>query len=172
MTLRVFGVRAMRRGDRPWGISSRRRRSACYGRPSLRGGHAGAARDRDLRAAGTTAMIDDRGKRWVKRIVDAVLADGFAMLTSTTVFDRHVLRMCTINPQTTETDLRETLDPRRGDRVADRGSDLRGVCYPARALSVPRGISTDGSLSCPRDGALPTEGPQSLLHDADFDGSC
>jgi hypothetical protein len=56
----------------------------------------------------------------VTRIVDAVLAEGFAMLSSTTFFDRQVLRMCTINPKTTERDLRETLS-----LVADIAEKIR-----------------------------------------------
>jgi aromatic-L-amino-acid decarboxylase len=41
-------------------------------------------------------------------------ADGFAAVTATSLKDRSVLRLCTINPQTTEADLRGTLD-----RLAD-----------------------------------------------------
>jgi hypothetical protein len=58
---------------------------------------------------------------WVKRMIDAVLADGFAMLTSTTVFGRHVLRMCVIHPATTADDLRQTLD-----RVAEIAKRVGG----------------------------------------------
>jgi glutamate/tyrosine decarboxylase-like PLP-dependent enzyme len=63
-------------------------------------------------------LTNDQVNAWVKRTVDAVLADGFAMLTSTTVFDRHVLRMCAINPQTTVADVRATLE--RVAEVAER----------------------------------------------------
>ncbi len=44
-----------------------------------------------------------------QRIVDRVLAQGFATVTSTTLQGRKVLRMCTINPRTTEEDLRATV---------------------------------------------------------------
>jgi aromatic-L-amino-acid decarboxylase len=37
-------------------------------------------------------------------------ADGYAAVTATTLRGRSVLRLCTINPQTTEADLRGTLD--------------------------------------------------------------
>jgi glutamate/tyrosine decarboxylase-like PLP-dependent enzyme len=41
-------------------------------------------------------------------------ADGYAAVTATTLKDSPVLRLCTINPQTTEADLRGTLE-----RLAD-----------------------------------------------------
>ena len=37
------------------------------------------------------------------------MADGFAMLTSTILRGRTVLRLCTINPRTTADDIRETI---------------------------------------------------------------
>ena len=43
------------------------------------------------------------------RIVDRALAEGLATVTSTTLRGRKVLRMCTINPRTTENDLRQTI---------------------------------------------------------------
>ena len=46
----------------------------------------------------------------VRRIVERTIADGLAMLTSTTVYGRTVLRMCTINPSTTVDDVRLTID--------------------------------------------------------------
>jgi aromatic-L-amino-acid decarboxylase len=42
-------------------------------------------------------------------LVDAMIADGYAMLRSTVLRGRSVLRLSTINPRTTEADLRETL---------------------------------------------------------------
>jgi glutamate/tyrosine decarboxylase-like PLP-dependent enzyme len=41
---------------------------------------------------------------------DAMLAEGFAMATSTVLKGRTVLRFCTINPRTTEDDISQTLD--------------------------------------------------------------
>jgi aromatic-L-amino-acid/L-tryptophan decarboxylase len=108
MTLRVFGVRAMREAI-------------------ARGITMAEETERLLRAdpryevvtpaqLGIVTFVPrndgfnlDQMNAWVTRIVDAVLAEGFAMLSSTTFFDRQVLRMCTINPKTTERDLRETL---------------------------------------------------------------
>lgn len=43
-----------------------------------------------------------------RRIADALIADGFAALTTTVLGGRTVLRLCTINPRTTEADIRET----------------------------------------------------------------
>ncbi|WDD30117.1 pyridoxal-dependent decarboxylase (plasmid) [Nostoc sp. UHCC 0926] len=43
------------------------------------------------------------------RIIERMAKDGFAMLSSTQLRNRLVLRMCTINPSTTEADIRKTL---------------------------------------------------------------
>lgn len=42
-------------------------------------------------------------------LVQAMIADSFAMISSTILRGKTVLRMCTINPRTTEADIRETL---------------------------------------------------------------
>ena len=44
------------------------------------------------------------------RLVDQMLRDGFAFLTSTTLKGRTALRLCTINPRTTEQDIVQTID--------------------------------------------------------------
>lgn len=44
-----------------------------------------------------------------QRIVDEMIADGFAMISTTSLRGRIVLRFCTINPRTTEEDIRETI---------------------------------------------------------------
>ncbi len=44
-----------------------------------------------------------------QRIVDAMQTDGFAFLSSTTLRGQTVLRLCTINPRTTDDDIRETI---------------------------------------------------------------
>jgi aromatic-L-amino-acid decarboxylase len=41
---------------------------------------------------------------------NALLADGFALATSTVLNGRTVLRLCTINPRTTDADVEQTLD--------------------------------------------------------------
>jgi glutamate/tyrosine decarboxylase-like PLP-dependent enzyme len=45
-----------------------------------------------------------------QRIVPELMANGFAMVSTTTLRDRTVLRMCTINPRTTSSDIRDTVD--------------------------------------------------------------
>ena len=44
------------------------------------------------------------------RLVDLMLRDGFAFLTSTTLKGKTALRLCTINPRTTEKDIIQTID--------------------------------------------------------------
>jgi aromatic-L-amino-acid decarboxylase len=61
------------------------------------------------------------------RLVQTVLQDGFALITSTILQGRTVLRTCTINPRTTEADIEETLD--RLDRLA------RGVGAASKSRS-------------------------------------
>jgi aromatic-L-amino-acid/L-tryptophan decarboxylase len=55
------------------------------------------------------------------RVVDAMLRDGYAFLTSTTLKGATALRLCTINPRTTEADIVETVN--RLDRFARQLSD-------------------------------------------------
>ena len=43
-------------------------------------------------------------------IIDGLIADGYAFLTSTRIDGRVVLRVCTINPRTAEADLQGTVD--------------------------------------------------------------
>jgi aromatic-L-amino-acid/L-tryptophan decarboxylase len=45
-----------------------------------------------------------------EQLHDAMLAEGFALATSTVLKGRAVLRLCTINPRTTEDDIARTLD--------------------------------------------------------------
>ena len=43
-------------------------------------------------------------------LVERMLQDGFAFLTSTTLKGKIALRLCTINPRTTEADIVQTID--------------------------------------------------------------
>jgi aromatic-L-amino-acid decarboxylase len=52
------------------------------------------------------------------QLVDAMMSDGYALLTSTTLKGATSLRLCTINPRTTEEDIVETVN--RLDRFAHR----------------------------------------------------
>ncbi len=54
----------------------------------------------------TPAEIDELHRSIVQRLID----DGFAFLSSTVLSGRTVLRMCTINPNTTSQDISRTID--------------------------------------------------------------
>lgn len=56
-----------------------------------------------------TAMEADEVDRLQGRIVEAMIADGFALATSTVLRGRPVLRLCTINPRTSEEEVVETI---------------------------------------------------------------
>jgi glutamate/tyrosine decarboxylase-like PLP-dependent enzyme len=49
-------------------------------------------------------------ERFYPKLHDAMLRDGFALATSTILNGRTVLRLCTINPRTTELEIEQTLD--------------------------------------------------------------
>jgi glutamate/tyrosine decarboxylase-like PLP-dependent enzyme len=51
---------------------------------------------------------------FIAAVVEGLMADGFALATSTYVHGRDVLRMCTIHPESTVEDVRATVD-----RIAD-----------------------------------------------------
>lgn len=53
------------------------------------------------------------------RIVEAMLTDGYAIATSTVLNGRPVLRFCTINPRTSDDEIRETIR-----RMAEMGRSL------------------------------------------------
>ena len=61
-------------------------------------------------------MTIDEVNHLNRRLVGEMIADGYAMMSSTTLRGRTVLRMCTINPRTTEADVQETI--RRLDDMA------------------------------------------------------
>lgn len=64
-------------------------------------------------------LDDAAADRLHRRIVDALLADGFAFVTSTELHGRTCLRFCTINPRTTPADLEGTIA-----RIARFGTTL------------------------------------------------
>jgi len=45
-----------------------------------------------------------------RTIFDGIVADGYALLTTTVINGQTVLRLCTINPRTTDDDLRSTIE--------------------------------------------------------------
>ena len=63
-------------------------------------------------------------ERFHMDLVQRIIADGFALVTSTVLRGQTMLRMCTINPRTTESDIVDTL--RRVDELAS-GDDRRGL---------------------------------------------
>jgi len=65
----------------------------------------------------------DRCDRLTRRLAPAVHENGEAFLTQTTLNDRPVLRLCPINPRTTSTDLRETIDRLDAVRAALADAD-------------------------------------------------
>ncbi|HML15586.1 MAG TPA: aminotransferase class I/II-fold pyridoxal phosphate-dependent enzyme [Bryobacteraceae bacterium] len=52
----------------------------------------------------------DAGESFYPKLHEAMLRDGFALATSTILNGRTVLRLCTINPRTTEAEIEQTLD--------------------------------------------------------------
>jgi len=60
------------------------------------------------------------GEAAQSRVVDGMLRDGYAFLTSTRLHAEACLRLCTINPRTTEEDIRETVR-----RIAELSRDGR-----------------------------------------------
>ncbi|MCH7546248.1 MAG: aminotransferase class I/II-fold pyridoxal phosphate-dependent enzyme [Planctomycetes bacterium] len=65
------------------------------------------------------AMTDEKAiDAFNLKLIDAMYADGYAMVSSTTLHNRPVLRLCPINPRTTEDDIRGTIE--RFETMADR----------------------------------------------------
>ncbi len=77
-----------------------------------------------------------------REIVARVMTDGYAMVTSTTLWGRPVLRLCPIHPQATEAEVRETLR-----RMARFGGELAG----AGAEGAAEGAAEMGRVGVPRD---------------------
>lgn len=55
-------------------------------------------------------MSDEAAESVNGRLVDAIFRDGYAMISSTRLRGRTVLRFCTINPRTSERDIASTID--------------------------------------------------------------
>ncbi len=107
MSLKIFGLRAFReaveRGIRLAEFAeSQLRASSCW--QVTTPAQLGIVTFR-LRAGGAPAEDD----HLTHKLVRALLQDGYASITSTRLRGRFVLRLCTINPRTTEADIRGTL---------------------------------------------------------------
>lgn len=102
MSIQVFGVRAFREAVAR-GIANARLAEALL-------------RERTCWDIVTPAALGIVTFRWATadavnaRLAAAALADGFTMISSTVLRSRTVLRLCTINPRTTEDDLRASID--------------------------------------------------------------
>ncbi len=68
-------------------------------------------------------MVGEELDQLTRRIFDGIVADGHAMLTTTVIRGQTVLRLCTINPRTTDEDIRSTVAMigRIGDRCVPGG---------------------------------------------------
>jgi aromatic-L-amino-acid decarboxylase len=118
MSLKLFGAAAFREAI-AWGIHL-----AEYAETLLRSSshwqvitqaQLGIITFRYMRKGLTDAQLDTLNAG----LVDAMIADGYAMLSTTVLQGRTVLRFCTINPRATEQDIQETL--RRLERFATKG---------------------------------------------------
>ena len=63
-----------------------------------------------------------------REIFDGIVADGHALLTTTVINGQTVLRLCTINPRTSDADIDSTIDmiARIGANCLDKGASARG----------------------------------------------
>jgi glutamate/tyrosine decarboxylase-like PLP-dependent enzyme len=72
-------------------------------------------------------VSEDDLNRLNRALIDTMIADGFAMLSTTILRGQTVLRMCTINPRATPADVEETI--RRLDYAARTGAfQFGGSC--------------------------------------------
>ena len=103
MSLKVFGVSAFREAV-DWGI-----RLAEIAEGRLR-----SSGKWEIVSCAQLAIVAFRyagGEDAVnRRLIDRMYDDGFAFLSSTILRERPALRLCTINPRTTEADILETID--------------------------------------------------------------
>ena len=63
-----------------------------------------------------------------REIFDGIVTDGHALLTTTVINGQTVLRLCTINPRTSDADIDSTIDmiARIGANCLDKGASARG----------------------------------------------
>ena len=90
------------RGGAAWDGARRAAESVVSSRGRARGGHARALGVVTFAVAGPRRRRPPPGRR-------RVTADGFAAVSSTVLSRRTVLRLCTINPATTDDDVRRTV---------------------------------------------------------------
>lgn len=108
MSLKTFGLEAFREAVL-WGFTLAERaeevlrESSCW--EVITPAQMGIVTFRFEREGWTRAQLDTLNER----IVDEMISDGFSMISTTSLRGRTVLRLCTINPRTTEDDIRETI---------------------------------------------------------------
>ena len=117
MSLKVFGVDAFREAVE-WGLHL-----AEFAEAKLR-----AADAFEVLSPAQMAIVafryragsEEETERINREIVPGLMADGYAMLSSTTLRGKTILRLCTINPRTTEEEIEETVR-----RIGKIGRSLR-----------------------------------------------
>ena len=113
MTVQVFGMDAMREAV-AWGVrlaeAAERELRASEAWEVVTPAQLGIVTFR-FRGAPEGPAMDDLQRR----ITAGLAADGYALLSTTELRGRTVLRLCTINPRTTEDEIRETI--RRLERI-------------------------------------------------------
>jgi len=120
MSLKTFGLAAFReaiaRGMRLGGVAEQRlRECGCF--EVVTPGQLGVVTFRYA----PPGLAEEQGEAINQQLVGAMLKDGYAVLTSTVLRGRTVLRLCTVNPRTTEEEIAETVR-----RLAALGEKLRG----------------------------------------------
>ena len=108
MSLKIFGIEAFRtavaRGFALAELAEETlRKSASW--QIVTAAQMGIVTFRFVREGWTPTKLDAINQR----IVDEMIANGFAMISTTSLRGRIVLRLCTINPRATEEDVRETI---------------------------------------------------------------
>ena len=116
MSLKTFGLTAFReaitRGMRLAEVAERRlRECGCF--EVVTPAQLGVVTFRYARPG----LAEEQVEAINQQLVGAMLADGYAVLTSTVLRGRTVLRLCTVNPRTTEEEIAETV--RRLARLAE-----------------------------------------------------
>jgi glutamate/tyrosine decarboxylase-like PLP-dependent enzyme len=129
MSLKVFGLEAFREAI-DWGITLAERaekflrQSPCW--EVITPAQLGIVSFHYVPADRPAAMVVDAINQ---RLVQAMLTDGFAMPSSTTLRGQAALRLCTINPRTSEMDIQETIQrlERLGNELSLQLNEYEGL---------------------------------------------
>ena len=126
MSLKVFGLEAFRRAvARGIKLAERveemLRESTCW--QVVTPAQLGIVTFRYISKGRSSAELDTINQK----IIEEMMVDGFAMLSSTVLRGQTVLRLCNINPRTSEVDIRETIQ--KLERFGNHGT-MRAVGVP------------------------------------------